>query len=225
MILLLAAGVAGAQIDVPSDAPMASIDTSDAHWKIIQTEIEHITSGAPGSPIGNRLERVGRIEGKAIRTLFPGWKFYALTYSNYVKEGFEDRYLNLAAHLGHTIAVVPNSRDKKNLLHFGNYEEYGNLLIETKAAISNTDDAELVWDAFCEIHRKAWKGNKVEKISETEWKIGIASFDQTIAIVDGISTIVKITKFMRVKTDPSSKRIVAWKSISETSNKRFEQTQ
>jgi len=29
MILLLAAGVAGAQIDVPSDAPMASIDTSD----------------------------------------------------------------------------------------------------------------------------------------------------------------------------------------------------
>jgi hypothetical protein len=217
-MLMLAVGAASAQIDVPSDTTLAPIEKSDAHWKIIQMEIEQITKGATESPIGNRLERVGRIEGKAIRTLFPGWKFYSLTYSNYAKKGVDARSLSLAAHLGHTIAVALNSREKKKLFHFGNHEEYGSLLIETKAAISNTDDAELVWDAFCEIHRKGWKGRNVEKISETEWKIGITSYDQTISIVDDISTIVNITHFMQVTTDPTSKQIVAWKSIVETSN-------
>ena len=219
VILILTASAARAQMDVPNDTTVSPVSEADVHWKIVQREIEQIKEGAPDSPVGNQLEMVGRIEGRAIRELFPGWEFYAVSYSNYKKEGFDDRPVSLAAGLGLTLAVGPDSRLKIRMSHYGNHEEYGYLLIETKAAIRNADDANLVWHAFCEIHRKAWKGRKVEKVSETEWKLGIFSYDQTISVVDGVSTVVKRTHFMQVMIDPASKQIATWKSIVETSNR------
>jgi len=225
VIMLFAAGAARAQMDVPSDTTLTPINKSDAHWKVLQKEIEQITKSAPESSIGNKLERVGRIEGKAIRSLFPGWEFYALRYSNYKKEGFDGKPVSLAFGLGHTLAIGPDSREGMRLYHHGNNEEYGHLLRETKVAISNASDAELVWHAFCEIHRKAWKGYKVEKVSAREWRLGVHGYDQTISVVDGVSTIVRRTHFMQVTTDASSKQITAWKSIVETSNQRLERMQ
>jgi len=225
VILILTTGAARAQMDVPNDTTVTAVSETDVHWKIVQKEIEQITKGAPDSPIGNKLEMVGRIEGWAIRELFPGWEFYAVSYSNYKKEGFDDRPVSLAAGLGLTLAVGPDSRLNIRMSHYGNHEEYGHLLIETKAAIRNTDDANLVWHAFCEIHRKAWKGRTVEKVSETEWKLGIYSYDQTVSVVDGLSTIVKRTHFMQVTTDATSKQITSWKSVVETSNNRLRRTE
>jgi hypothetical protein len=225
VILILTTGAVRAQMDVPNDTTVTAVSETDVHWKIVQKEIEQITKGAPDSPIGNKLEMVGRIEGWAIRELFPGWEFYAVSYSNYKKEGFDDRPVSLAAGLGLTLAVGPDSRLNIRMSHYGNHEEYGHLLIETKAAIRNTDDANLVWHAFCEIHRKAWKGRTVEKVSETEWKLGIYSYDQTVSVVDGLSTIVKRTHFMQVTTDATSKQITSWKSVVETSNNRLRRTE
>ena len=225
VILILTASAARAQMDVPNDTTVSPVSEADVHWKIVQREIEQITEGAPDSPVGNQLEMVGRIEGRAIRELFPGWEFYAVSYSNYKKEGFDDRPVSLAAGLGLTLAVGPDSRLNIRMSHYGNHEEYGHLLIETKAAIRNTDDANLVWHAFCEIHRKAWKGRTVEKVSETEWKLGIYSYDQTVSVVDGLSTIVKRTHFMQVTTDATSKQITSWKSVVETSNNRLRRTE
>lgn len=222
--MILAISAAIAQKPLPVDTTVTPVNELSAHWNIVQTEIERITRDTPESPVGNKLEMVGTIEGKAIRSLFPGWAFYALRYSNYIKEGYDGKHVSLAFGLGHTFAVSPYSREGMRLYHYGNYEEYGHLLRETKVAISNARDAKLVWDAFCEIHRKAWKDFTVEKVSETEWKLGVYSYEQPISVVDGVGTIVKITHFMQVTTDPFSKQITIWKSIVETSKKRPERT-
>lgn len=223
-ILILATSPATAQMQFPKDSPLSDVNESDVHWNIVQAEVKRITKDDPESPVGNKLEMVGRIEGKAIRSLFPNWVFYALSYSNYKKPGFDDQPASLASGLGHTLAIAPDSRRLMRFSHYGSYVAYGHLLRETKAAIRNAEDAKLVWNAFCAIHRKAWEDHEVERVAENMWKLGIYSYDETISVVDGVSTIVKRTHFMQVATDPTSKQITSWKSIVETSDKRVERT-
>jgi hypothetical protein len=207
----------------PKDTTLCPVQEGEVNWDIVQKEIERIEKIDSSSPIANKVRREGRIKGNAIQFLFPRWAFYAFEYFNYQRKGFEDKHANLAGGLGHTVAVASESKEIMRLCHYGNYEDYGNLLKEAKITINNIDDARLVWDAFCEIHRKKWKSQKTEKVSETEWKLGILSIDEPSSIIDGIRTYVKRTYFMKVTTDSISKQITGWKSIVETSDKRFEQ--
>ncbi len=201
------------------------VERSDPHWDIVQAEMARITSTDPASPVGNRLEAAGRIEGGTIRTLFPGWEFYAFVYSNYMRKGFDDKKASLAMRLGYTLAVAPNSGETIRLYHYGDYEAYGALLARNKVTISNAEEARLVWRAFCEVHRKGWQNYGIERVSDSEWRLGITSGDQTIAEVDNTKTIVKRTYFTRVLTDPTTHQILAWKSTVETSDKRVERSQ
>jgi hypothetical protein len=62
----------------------------------------------------------------------------------------------------------------------------------------------------------------MEKVSDTEWKLGIFSYEDTLSVVNGVKTIVKRTQFIRVATDPATHLIVAWESVVETSDERTE---
>ncbi len=220
-LLIALTPAATAQVSsLPKDTTLSPVEESDAHWNIVQKEIERITKTDPESAVANQMLRVGRIEGKAARLLFPKWKFYYFSYANYLKEGFEDHLslAHLAFGLGHTIALVPGSRESRRL----GAESWGEMLREEKVVISNADDAKLVWHAFCEVHMNAWKDYGIERVSETEWKLGIFSYDQTASVVDGVKTIEKRTHYTRVETSPSSNEVTLWKNILETSDRRLE---
>ena len=170
----------------PTDTTLHNVDESEANWEIVHKEIQRIVSTEEHSPVGNKIEGFGRIEGKAIESLFPGWKFYAFEYSNYKKEGFTRYPVGLGAYIGHTLAINSTTKETIRLWHSGNYEDYGRLLKENTILIKNADDVRLVWDTFCEIHRKAWKDQKIEKVSESVWKLGNHSYDQTVSFDDGV---------------------------------------
>jgi hypothetical protein len=176
----------------------------------------------PASPVYNKLETTGRIQGTAIQTLFPGWSFYAFTYSNRLREGFPDDAASVAAGLGHTLAVGPDGTTILRLYHWGNYEDYGHLLAATGAKIRGPEDAQWTWDAFCELHRKFSKTQKMGRVSDSEWRLGIAHYDQVISEIDGIRTIVGNTHYFRVVTDPADMRVVTWESVVERSPERRE---
>jgi len=205
-------------------AGLRPVGKSDVHWAVVQAEMTRITSTDPASPVGNRLETVGRMEGKASRTLFPGWRFYAFIYSNYKKPGFDSRPVSLAAGLGHTLAVSSDSTENVRLLHYGNYETYGDFLIRNKVLVRNSGEAKLVWHAFCEIHRKSWQNYGIERVSDHVWKLGIYSYDQTVADAGDGKAIVRRTHFMRVTTDPATNQVIAWKAVVETSDEKSSKT-
>ncbi len=219
-LLIVFTPAATAQVSsLPKDTTLSPVEESDVHWNIVQKEIERITKTDPESAVANQMLQAGRIEGKAIGSLFPKWKFYYFSYMNYLKEGFEDHLAHLAYGLGHTIAVVPDSREGRRL----NSKEFGDLLREEEVGISNAADAELVWHAFCEIHMHAWKDYGIERVSETEWKLGVTSYDQTTSVVDGVKTIVRFTHYRKVETSPTSNEVTLWENILETSDKRLEE--
>jgi len=207
------------------DRDIVPVGESDARWDIVKTEIDRITRIDPASPSANRLDGFGRLDGNASRALFPSWRFYTFSYSNYRREGFESAAVHLAGGLGHTLAVSDDPSKTVRLHYHGNYEDYGDLLTKNKISIRDAKDARLVWDAFNEIHRKGWSGYELKSVSDIEWWLGIYSYDQTISVVDGKKTVVRRTHYMKVMTDPGTGQIRKWESIVETSNGRVEREQ
>lgn len=202
---------------------LSPVTESDAHWAVVQREIEQIIAGDPMSPVSNRLEAAGRIQGAAIQALFPRWAFYAFQYSNRMREGSRSEAVSLALGLGHTLAVGPDGKTIIRLYHTGNYEDYESLLVATGATIRNPRDAQLIWAAFCDLHRKFSKTQKMERVSDHEWRLGIVQYDQVISEVDGLRTIVGNTHYFRVVTDPVDMHVVTWESALERSPERLEQ--
>ena len=199
------------------------VNEKDVHWGSVQAEIERITKSDPNSLVGNKVEKFGKINTKDANSLFPGWKFYGFEYSLYPKNPSDRNKVSLPHSLRQTLAVLSDSNPVKTFeLYNGNSDDYGKFLKINKTSIRDVNDAKIVWGAFCEIYREGWKGYKIEKASDNEWKLGIYSYEQTIAVVNGVRTIVKRTNFNKVTTDPNTKQIAEWKNIVETSDKRLE---
>ncbi len=203
------------------------IDEKDTNWNIVQTEIERITKLDPNSPTGIKIDNFGALNVKDANFLFPDWRFYGFDYSMYVKKEEDKHKVSIPFGLGFSLAVSsePNNVKTFKFYNYGNYDEYGKFLIVNKIPIYNANDAKLVWDAFCEIHRKAWKSYKNKNVSNNEWKLGMSSGDQGISADNEFHTIVTRTYYYKVITDPNSKQITGWKSTVETSNKRVEKIQ
>jgi hypothetical protein len=200
------------------------VDASDRNQALVQQEIQRIEAGTSDPFIGNKMERVGKIQGEASRALFPTWDFYSFEYSQYAKPGSTGRE-NLAFSLGHTLAVCaddPAAPRVMRLSHSGNYEPYGELLQSTRTLLHDVDDARRVWAGFCEVHRLSWQTNGIEQLSDHQWKVGISSYEQTTAAYSGMKTIVQRTHWYEIHTDPATDAITFWQSHVDTSAPRYE---
>lgn len=214
-IIVLTVNALGAQVSYPNGTIIYPANESDPHWKILRKEIKRITKDEPTSPAGMTMRAVGRIEGKAIQTLFPNWQFYYFSYSGYKKEGFDNIPVHIVGMVGHALAISSDSSEPVYPY------PYGDFLIKNKAAIHNSEEAKLAWDAFCEIQQHQWKNYKIEKVASNEWKLGIYSYDQTISVVGGYETVVKVTHYKKVITDPITNQILSWEDIVKESDKRL----
>jgi hypothetical protein len=203
------------------------IDEKDAHWKIVQKEIERITKPDPNSLAGIKIDNYGLLNIKDAKSLFPDWKFYGFDYSMYVKNNEDKNKVNIAFGLGCTLAVFSNSNSISTFrfYKYGNYEEYGEFLKVNKISVRDVNNAKLIWYAFCEIHRNNWKSYEIKNVSDNEWRLGISSYERNISSDKEFNTIVTETYFYKVTTDPNTKQITDWKSTVETSNKRLEKIQ
>ena len=161
-IVVISALCAGSGFECGSLLPVAG---NDPNRKLIDAETATITDTGGSNPVGNKLEASGKIDETTLRTLFPNWDFYAFLYSNYLKKGFEEAAVHLAAGLGHTLAVERGTGATLRLDHFGNHEAFGELLKRARVTLRNADDARRVWDAFCELHCKSWRGYPLQRIS------------------------------------------------------------
>lgn len=58
------------------------------------------------------------------------------------------------------------------LWHYGNYDDYGQLLAERRVRILDQHDAETVWTAFNELNLKQWGHAPPIRRSATVWDLG-----------------------------------------------------
>ena len=60
----------------------------------------------------------------------------------------------------------------------------------------------------------------MKKISASEWRLGLSSYDQTISVADGFMTVVTRTHYMQVLVDAETGRIGSAETKVDTTDER-----
>ncbi len=114
----------------------------------------------------------------SLKTLFPEYRFFAVSWSERPAPGKEREAIGLAFGLETTLVCDATGKAIKEVHHTGNYEAFGELLNAAKVAIRTDDDARLVWKAFCDIHQKHWQKQPAIKINDKTWHLGDVTIDR-----------------------------------------------
>ncbi|MCF6313479.1 MAG: hypothetical protein L3J39_13625 [Verrucomicrobiales bacterium] len=112
------------------------------------------------------------ITADSLNTLFPRHRFFAISWSEMPTPGKEKEAIGLAIDLEITLVCDAEGKIAKEVHHTGNYEAFGELLNAANVVIRSTDDAKLVWNAFCGIHQKHWQKQPPIKIDGKTWHLG-----------------------------------------------------
>ena len=158
-----------------------------------------------------------RVNSPSGAILFPGLEFYTISWNeNLHPDRPEDSPLiGRALGLEKTVAIESKTNKVSD-----DYSGFWNELVERKIAITNRKDAIQIWNAFCEIHHKHWQSSPCRKVSPTEWRLGISSYDQTVAADEKTKTIVTRTHYQKVLIDEATGAIISFESVVDTDNER-----
>ncbi|MEO8350704.1 MAG: hypothetical protein ABI680_03175 [Chthoniobacteraceae bacterium] len=107
------------------------------------------------------------IQSGATTTVFPGYRFFLLTWEESDRDP-NHHIVGRAAFPHRFLAVAPDGAKERI------YDvPRGELLVEARARIRSQEDAELAWRALCELRVRGPGREKCEKMSETQWKLGL----------------------------------------------------
>lgn len=148
------------------------------------------------------------VHSPAAAQLFPELQFASLSW-----DGGNARGLEVTAAID-----TASKRIVKELFSWGNYESYGELLVDHRVPLRDAAEAKLVWDAFCDIHHRHWKDDPLKKVSASEWHLGISRDDQTTSVVGELETVVTRTYYTKVLVDPKTGQITSWESKMDSSD-------
>jgi hypothetical protein len=161
-----------------------------------------------------------KIDSPAAAKLFPNLRFASLVWDMHRHPEYKGE-VSLALGLEMVVAVdTKTNRLAKELWVYDNHDEFGKLLADYKATLRDAAEAKLVWDASCDIYGKGSKMAAMKKIADSEWHLGITSYDQTTSVVDGFKTVVTRTHYMRVLVDPKTGQITSSGTKVDSSNER-----
>lgn len=116
------------------------------------------------------------LSSDSIKTLFPQYHFYAVSWMEKPAPGKEAQALGLSGHET-TLVYDPAGKVIGHLSHTGSYEEFGKFLAAERVAIRDADDAKLVWSAFCDLHQRHWRENPAIRIDARTWHLGCTVTD------------------------------------------------
>lgn len=161
-----------------------------------------------------------KIDSTAASKLFPDLRFASLVWDMHRHPEYKGP-ISLAAGLEMVVAIdAKTKRIARELWVYNNHDEFGKLLADYKVTVRNAAEAKLVWDASCEIYGMGSKTDPMKKISDSEWHLGITSYDQTTSVVDGFKTVVTRTHYMKVLVDAKTGQVVSSATTVDTSDIR-----
>lgn len=155
--------------------------------------------------------------------LFPNLRFAFISWSETAHPEAKERPSDMIHERERIVALDKTSGQITMEFHTSSpYDLYGKLLLDYGACLGDAAEAKTIWDAFCEIHHPHWKWMNYpsRRISDTEWHLGLNSYDSTTSVVSDVKTVQTNTHYMKVVVDPATRRIVSWESQMDTSNVR-----
>ena len=151
--------------------------------------------------------------------LFPELRFYTISWDENLHpeapRGPGLSPIGRAIGLEKTVPIIAETNEIK-----ADYPGFWEAIIERKVAIKDQEDAELVWNAFCEIHHKHWQSSPCKRIGPDEWRLGVSSYDQNVAADEKFKTMVTRTHYQRLKIDPETGVVLSSEGVVDTDNER-----
>ena len=156
-------------VQVPESDP---VFTALKEWQV-DVEAQYKKSGVVISIFSPWFE----LPFDSLTTLLSKHRFFTISGSEKTAPGKEE-VIGLAMNLSRTVVCDPEGKIIKTLSHWGNYEEFGELLHASNVSIRSHDDAKLVWNAFCDSHQRHWHKHQATRIDEKTWHLGDHTIDK-----------------------------------------------
>ena len=163
----------------PSFAPRKDVEPEGflyprlSEWKASLTK-RYTESKTKRADIGKWTE----IESDANRRLFPEYRFFAIEWSERQAPDIPENALVICAgSLAATLAIKNDGSGKVHAFYGGPYDEFERFLQFHKTKLRTKEDAQGIWNAFCDVHRNHWHQQTNLKISDTAWELGIIVVD------------------------------------------------
>jgi hypothetical protein len=115
-----------------------------------------------------------QLKTSVLRRFFPNHRFYLIGWDEHPVRG--KRVMGLGFGLFYTFIIGPGNEITR-LSGTGNFEDFGKFLSQNSISITSSEDARLVWLAFCDIHQKLWHSRDLKQLSATEWYLGLHQND------------------------------------------------
>lgn len=116
-----------------------------------------------------------QLQTGVLRRLFPNHRFYLIGWNEHPVKG--KRVMGLGFGIYYNF-IVGTGNEITKLSGTGNFEDYGQFLSKNNVKIKNSEDARLVWLAFCDIHQRLWHSRDLKQVSATEWYLGLYQTDE-----------------------------------------------
>ena len=189
-------------------------DVLDGYRRRIRKEIEK-----PGQIVVDH-HTMSRLDSEAASRLFPGLCFYSLQWMTSRHPDMKGKEICIVPLRRKVVAVGQDSGEvEREFSSSGNPVKFLDLLLDHDIVLRDADDAEAVWQAFCDIQQHRWRTNRpTRKISATRWHLGVYTYERTRPHPKGGNTIAYVKRYTEVVIDEETKRIVAWNGKSETSD-------
>jgi hypothetical protein len=153
-----------------------------------------------------------KIKSPAAAKLFPNLRFAAVRWG--MERHPEYKGINLSLAGGETVVAIDTKTNR--IVSVGDFEK---LFTDHNVTLRDAKQAKLIWNAYCDLSGR-YGGYPIRQISDTEWRLGVASFERTRSVVDGIRTLATEIYYMRVLVDPKTGLITSVEHKVDMSNER-----
>lgn len=155
----------------PKTSALLAVSKNNPDYKFVEAEFDRIrTNYAAAKVVRPTLHVPFQVHVDAALRLFPHYRFYVLCWDEEAVDK-QNPPVGMGLGLYYTLALGADGEIRR-FQGTGNFEEFGKFLSDAKVALKTSEDAKLVWNAFCEIHRRDWASHPSERISEKEWRLG-----------------------------------------------------
>jgi len=191
------------------------VTESDPIFPLLVDHQKAVASNHEKRGLNANIWQFTSVDTPSCKELFPELRFVYYKWSSNPKTHDPNWSYTI---LERTLAIDP----AKGLIvaNFPSSDELLKLLIDHRIAIRDKADAKRVWHSYCEAHNRPWWGHGIERVSDSEWRLGVHKIERTVASNADFTQIETSTVFHSVAVNPDNQLIESWKYVSQFSGRR-----
>ncbi len=160
----------------PADSPLVRVGMADREYDLVMAEYARIHDRyvRGGIVLPQPVGPAWRVQGPAITKLFPEHRFFLLVWNEKAKEPPRPgtpRPSGLLL-LARAIVILDGRDRVQTVRNFWSVDSLAGFLSNANVKLRNQQDAQLLWDALCEIYRNDRVGRQI-RISNQAWRLGV----------------------------------------------------